>query len=83
MTEANTQEEAVGSLKDAGLIVETIEEASGEHDIDLRLGGKKTKEKSLAVMCNQFAIILTAGMPIVRTLQLVAHQTEDKSLRRY
>lgn len=82
MTEANTQEEAVGSLKDAGLIVETIEEASGEHDIDLRLGGKKTKEKSLAVMCNQFAIILTAGMPIVRTLQLVAHQTEDKSLKK-
>ena len=81
VAEANTRDEAILNLKDAGLIVESIAEAGGEHDIDLRLGGRKTKEKSLAIMCNQFAIILTAGMPIVRTLQLVANQTEDKSLK--
>ena len=78
--EANTQEEAIALLKDDHLIVRTIEAAGGEHDIDLRLGGRKTKEKTLAVMCNQFAIILEAGLPIVRTLELVAGQTEDKSL---
>jgi type IV pilus assembly protein PilC len=81
VAEANTREEAVLNLKDAGLIVESIAESGGEHDIDLRLGGRKAKEKSLAIMCNQFAIILTAGMPIVRTLQLVANQTEDKTLK--
>lgn len=82
ITEANTQEEAVSVLKDSGLIVESIEKTGGDHDIDLRLGGQKTKEKSLAIMCNQFAIILQAGMPIVRTLQLVANQTEDKTLKK-
>jgi type IV pilus assembly protein PilC len=82
VAEANTLEEAVVALKDAGFIVETIEETSSNRDIDLRLGGRKAKENSLAIMCNQFAIILTAGMPIVRTLQLVANQTEDKTLKK-
>ncbi|MCH3943661.1 MAG: type II secretion system F family protein [Atopobiaceae bacterium] len=81
VVEANTQAEAVDSLKQEGLVVSTVEEASGAHDIDLRLGGKKTKEKSLAIMCNQFAIILEAGIPIVRALQLVSDQTEDKTLK--
>ncbi len=79
--EANTKDEAIAILKDDGMIVHSIEASGGEHDIDLRLGGKKTKEKTLAVMCNQFGIILDAGLPIVRTLELVAGQTEDKSLK--
>ncbi|MBR3326694.1 MAG: type II secretion system F family protein [Atopobiaceae bacterium] len=79
--EANTRDEAVMLLKDDGLIVRSIEASGGEHDIDLRVGGRKTKEKTLAVMCNQFAIILDAGLPIVRTLELVAGQTEDKTLK--
>ena len=79
--EANTREEAISLLKDDGLIVRSIEESGGEHDIDLKFGGRKAKEKTLAVMCNQFAIILDAGLPIVRTLELVAGQTEDKSLK--
>ena len=80
--EANTRDEAIERLRADDLIVRSIKEDSHEHDIDLRLGGKKTKEKSLAIMCNQFAIILEAGMPIVRTLELVAHQTEDKTLKK-
>lgn len=79
--EANTQEEAVERLRADELIVSTIKvTGDSDRDIDLRIGGRKTKEKSLSIMCNQFAIILEAGMPIVRTLQLVANQTEDKTL---
>lgn len=80
--EAATVDEAVGKLKEGGMIVERIEESGGEHDIDLRMGGRKTKENALAIMCNQFAIILQAGMPIVRTLQLVSDQTQDKTLKK-
>lgn len=79
--EANTQEEAIAGLKGDGLIVTSISESGGAHDVDLRIGGKKAKEKSLAIMCNQFAIILKAGLPIVRALQLVAEQTDDKTLK--
>jgi type IV pilus assembly protein PilC len=81
VVEANTRDEAVMQLKDDGYIVSTIEESGSEHDIDLRIGNKKTKDKTLSVMCNQFAIILEAGLPIVRTLELVAGQTEDKTLK--
>ena len=79
--EANTRDEAIAQLKGDGYIVTSIEESGGEHDIDLRIGNKKTKDKTLAVMCNQFSIILEAGLPIVRTLELVAGQTEDKTLK--
>ena len=81
VVEANTQAEAVAQLRGDGLIVETIQAVSAGHDIDLRIGTQKTKDKTLAVMCNQFAIILTAGLPIVRSIELIANQTEDKTLK--
>ena len=82
VAEANTREEAVRQLRDSGLIIETITESGGSaHDIDLKLGSRKAKEKSLSVVCDQFAILLRAGLPIVRTLELIANQTEDKTLK--
>lgn len=81
IAEANNQEEAIRQLRDSGLIVESMQLAEGERDIDLRIGTRKAKEKSLAIMCNQFAILLQAGLPIVRTLQMISEQTDDKTLR--
>ncbi len=81
IAEANTQSEALRQLREGGLIVERISEAGDtKRDLDLRLGGRKTKEKELAIMCNQFAILLKAGLPITRTLELIANQTDDKTL---
>ncbi len=81
VAEANSKDEAVRQLRDSNLIVESIEETGGSRDIDLKLGTKKAKEKSLAILCNQFAILMQAGIPIVRTLELLADQTEDKTLK--
>ena len=81
VAEANTQDEAVRQLKDMNLIVVKISEVGGsDREIDLKLGTRKAKEKSLAILCDQFAILLRAGLPIVRTLELLADQTEDKTL---
>lgn len=80
--EANTQEDAVSKLKEGGLVVSTIEPAEGEHDINLSINGRKTKENVLALVCNQFAIIMQAGLPIVRTVRLVAEQTADKTMKK-
>lgn len=41
----------------------------------------KIKERDLAVMCSQFAIILGAGLPMVRAVELIASQTEDRRLK--
>ncbi|MBQ9041562.1 MAG: type II secretion system F family protein [Eggerthellaceae bacterium] len=83
VAEANTREEALRQLRDNGLIVEQISEVGdSKRDLDLRLGGGKTKEKELSITCNQFAILLQAGLPITRTLELIANQTEDKTLQK-
>lgn len=79
--EANTSEEAVEKLRESGLIVESISRSTPASGTDLRLGGTRTRDKELSVMCNQFSIILQAGMPIVRSLELVAAQTADKKLK--
>ena len=81
--EANTREQVVALLKEEGLVVREVTEAgAGEKEIDLSfLGGKKVKEKSLSILCDQLATILESGMPIVRSIELVANQTEDKRLR--
>lgn len=46
------------------------------------IGGKKLNQKSLSVMCNQFAIILSSGVPVDDAMRLVATQTEDKVLKK-
>lgn len=82
IAEANTRDEAIAQLKDDGYIVQTIEEAGNERDINLNLGGrKKIKDKALSILSSQLSIILEAGLPIVRTLELVGAQTEDKTLQ--
>ncbi len=79
VVEANSRQEAIEKLREDGLVVESLVQASGERDLNIDLGSK-TKDKNLSIMCNQMGIILKAGMPIVRTLELVAGQTEDKGL---
>lgn len=79
--EANTTAEAIDRLKRDGQIVGSIEESGSSYDIELHAGSKKVKEKSLAIMCNQMAIIMQAGIPIVHALQLVSDQTDDKGLK--
>lgn len=81
LVEANTEDEAIRHLKDGGFIVEAIESTGDRTSIDLRLVRRRAKEKSLGIVCTQFGIILEAGMPIVRSLELVAHQTEDRVIK--
>lgn len=42
----------------------------------------KISEKSLAVMCSQFSIILGSGLPVLRAIELIAAQTSDKALKK-
>lgn len=42
----------------------------------------KISEKALAVMCSQFAIILSSGLSVMRAVELIAGQTDDKNLKK-
>ncbi len=50
--------------------------------MSLDIGGNKLNAKAFTVMCSQFSIILRAGIPIARTVHLIAEKTTDKPLKR-
>ena len=53
----------------------------GEGLLNMQIG-KKLNNKAFIVMCSQFAIILSAGIPIGRTVHLIAAKTSDKPLHK-
>lgn len=46
------------------------------------IGGSKLDMKAFTLMCNQMSIILRAGIPISRTVHLIADKTTDKVLKK-
>ncbi len=44
--------------------------------------GKKVKLKDLAVMSRQFATMINSGLSLLRSLTILAEQTENKELAR-
>lgn len=42
----------------------------------------KLNRKAFTMMCSQFSIILNAGVPVARTVQLIADKTTDKHLKK-
>ena len=49
--------------------------------LNMEIGGRKLHPKPFTVMCSQFSIILRAGIPIGRTVELIAEKTTDKTLK--
>ena len=79
--EASNKNEAVAKLRGEYEIVIMIKEIREKEDFRDTLQIRKIDEKHLALLCEQFAIILKSGMPIVRTIDMVADQTDDKYLK--
>ena len=55
---------------------------SAEGFLSQDIGGNKLNTKAFTVMCSQFSIILKAGIPVARTVHLIAEKTADKPLKR-
>ena len=51
-------------------------------DIGDLFGGGKIKDKELSLLCSQLAIELKAGLPVVRSLQLVAENEANNTLKK-
>ena len=63
--------------------IREVKEASGPFAfLFTDIGGKKMNQKALSVMCSQFSIILSSGVPIDDAMRLVSTQTEDKVLKK-
>ena len=76
--EAINLDKAKEKLKSEGLIVQDIkEQGAGKKG-----GGKKVKDKDLAVVCKQFSAVLNAGVTIISALEMMSEQLENKTLKR-
>jgi type IV pilus assembly protein PilC len=70
----------VSSLRQQGLLVIDVKE-QGAAQRDLFEPFKKVKLGDIVVFTRQFATMINAGLPIVRSLYVLAEQTETKKLK--
>ena len=80
--EAYDEFEAVAKIKEECTIVTKIEPVTGRREkIDLN-EPLWINEKNLSLVCSQFAILLHAGLPVVRVVELILEQTSDRLIKK-
>lgn len=78
--ESDSREKVEQKLRSQGCIPLEIKEQNAlQKDIKIG-GGKKVKTRDLSVFCRQFVSMLRAGVSIVEALDMLAIQTENKTL---
>lgn len=82
VVEAVSRNEAVAQIRQTCEIVLSLKEVPKAVAMDPLSRFQKIKPKSIALTCQQFAIILKAGLPLVQSVDLVADQCADKNLAR-
>lgn len=78
VVEAAEQFEAVAKIKQNCPIIVEIEEVGAVTNAKVNM--KKIDAKTLALMCNRFSMLLAVGLPIVKSVEMLATQIEDKYL---
>lgn len=82
VVEAVSRSDAVAQIRQSCEVVLSLKEVPRTAVRDPLARFQKISAKSLALTCQQFAIILKAGMPLVQTVDLVAEQCPDRTLSR-
>lgn len=80
--EATDEFEALTIIKDTCKIVTKITPTIGAAKQKEFFQRRSIKEKTLALVCSQFSILLRSGVPMIRTVELIAEQTNDKALKK-
>ncbi len=80
--EAESKAQVTEQLRQRGLIVLDVSEKSSPFAIeDLFKRWKSVDVRELAVFSRQFATLVAAGMPMLRTLHTLEEQTQDEKIR--
>ena len=74
--------EAVSQLRETCSVVTKIEAVPEQKEGGVSFGSRRIKDKELAILCSQFAIILTSGLPIDRCVEMVAAQARSREIQR-
>lgn len=78
VVEAVNEDKAKEKLKAEGYIVQELKEQGAGK----KAGGKKVKDKDLAVFCKQFVAVLNAGVTVISALEMMSEQMDNKTLQR-
>jgi type IV pilus assembly protein PilC len=76
--EATSREEVIAHLRSQRLIPMSVREKP--RGINLP-GGGKIKTRDTVIMTRQFATMINAGLPLVQALDILAKQSENKTMR--
>ena len=83
VVEAYDEFAAVEDLRRQFAIVEDLQPVKKKKRFNIDLGEPLwVEDKSLALVASQFSIMLRAGLPMSRVVELIAGQTSDKLMRR-
>ena len=79
-----TEAEAVGRIRErCGIILRITPVRERSFNLlNMEIGGNHLNVKAFTLVCSQFSIILNAGIPIARAVQLIADKTVDKPLKK-
>ncbi len=81
--EAPNEQSVAARLSQMGLVpisIEKIEKSGLNKDIEIGFLKKKIELRDLAVMSRQMATMISAGLSLLRTLAILAEQTENEEL---
>lgn len=82
--EAQSKDEAVEKINQLGLTAVFVEEgkAGGNPVLDVKARPQKIPSKELYSFSRQLANLIKSGIPILRTLELIAAQTRDRYFKK-
>jgi type IV pilus assembly protein PilC len=81
--EADGEAAVASRLRSQGLVpVQITKEESGGMRMEIRILPEKVKLKDLAVFSRQFSTMINSGLSLLRTLNILAEQTENPKLAR-
>lgn len=81
---AKSREDAVERLRKQNVVVTSIEEkgGGGESIWELEIGGGGVTDKDIVIFTRQFGTMINAGLPLIQCLDILAGQSENKTLRK-
>ncbi len=82
---AHDKTAAISSLRSKNLIPILVEENSANQGMNIEIGfltSKKVKSKDLVIFTRQLSTMVSAGVPLMRSLTLLKEQTESVTLKK-
>ena len=79
--EAPSMADAAKVLRADGRYISSLESSGGSSILNMKIGSGKLKTKELMIICRQLSSLLSAGITVIRALDMLYQQLETKNAR--